>query len=343
MQGFRQWWALGASILEQKRVFEETGKNYSWNMIGTNTTNASASPNHRPLYFDNPYWSRYNNYTTDSRNRHFGNISLTYDFNENLNVLGRVTYDNVNEVREQRANVAVGTGSKEANLFDDQPGYQVQNRIRSEYNYDFIVNYRRNLRENLDLTALFGYNLRVQNWDRTIAQTNGGLNFPDIFSLTNSVNPITAADITQYDAQKKVDGLYTSLSFGLDDTYFVEGTYRRDRSSALPVDNNTYGYYSVSGSIILSNLINSSAVTFAKLRANHATVGNDTDPYDVFRAYTINAARNGTASASNPSILPNQNLKAESTTENEIGLEMNLFDGRLSFDFSYTIKQQTIC
>lgn len=136
MQGFRQWWAIGASILEQKRVFEETGKNYSWNMIGTNTTNASATPNHQPLYFDNPYWSRFNNYTTDSRNRHFGNISLTYDFNEKLNVLGRVTFDNVNEVREQRANVAVGTGSKGANLFDDQPGYEVQNRIRSEYNYD---------------------------------------------------------------------------------------------------------------------------------------------------------------------------------------------------------------
>jgi TonB-linked SusC/RagA family outer membrane protein len=334
MQLFRQWWGIGASILEQKRVFEETGKNYSWNMIGTNTTDASATPNHTPLYFDNPYWSRYNNYTSDSRNRSFGNINLTYDFNQHLNVLGRVTYDNVNEVREQRANVAVGTGSKGANLFDDQPGYEVQNRIRSEYNYDLIVNYRKKIGEHLDLNALFGYNLRVQNWDHTTVKTNGGLNFPDIFSLANSVNPITASDVLQYDAQKKVDGLYSSLSFGLNDTYFVEGTYRRDRSSALPIENNAYGYYSMSGSIILSNLIKSSSLTFAKLRANHAVVGNDTDPYNVFRSYNINAARNGSASASNPSVLPNQFLKAESTTENEIGLEMNLFDGRLSFDFS---------
>ena len=43
MQAFRQWWAVGASINEQKRVFDETGKNYSWNMIGTNTDDASAS------------------------------------------------------------------------------------------------------------------------------------------------------------------------------------------------------------------------------------------------------------------------------------------------------------
>ena len=334
MQGFRQWWAVGASILEQKRVFEETGKNYSWNMIGTNTDDATASPNHQPLYFDNPYWSRYNNYSTDSRNRYFGNINLTYDINENLNVLGRVTYDNVTEVREQRANIAVGTGGKGANLFDDQPGYQVQNRVRSEYNYDFILNYSKDLSDDLDMVALAGYNLRIQNADHTSAQTNGGLNFPDIFSLSNSANALTAADVEQYDAQKKVDGIYGSLSFGYDDTYFVEGAYRRDRSSALPIDNNSYDYYSISGSLILSNLINSDLITFAKLRANHAVVGNDTAPYNVFRAYTINPARNGSASSSNPSTLPNQNLKAESTTENEIGLEMTLLDGRLSFDVS---------
>jgi TonB-linked SusC/RagA family outer membrane protein len=334
MQGFRQWWAVGASILEQKRVFEETGKNYSWNMIGTNTDDASASPNHQPLYFDNPYWSRFNNYTTDSRNRYFGNISLTYDINENLNVLGRVTYDNVTEVREQRANIAAGTGSKGANLFDDQPGYQFENRIRSEYNYDFVLDYAKDLTDKIDLTALAGYNLRVQNWDESRAKTNGGLNFPNIFSLSNSANPLTAADVYQYDAQKKVDGLYTSVNFGLESTYYVEGVYRRDRSSALPVDNNTYGYYSASGSIILSNLITTNAITFAKFRASHAVVGNDTAPYNVFRAYTINAARNGKASASNPSILPNKDLKAETTTENEIGLEMSLLEGRLGFDLS---------
>ncbi|MGB0274459.1 MAG: SusC/RagA family TonB-linked outer membrane protein [Flavobacteriaceae bacterium] len=334
MQGFRQWWAVGASILEQKRVFEETGKNYSWNMIGTNTDDASDSPNHQPLYFDNPYWSRYNNYTTDSRNRYFGNISLTYDVNENLNVLGRVTYDNVTEVREQRANIAVGTGSKGANLFDDQPGYQLENRIRSEYNYDIVLSYNKNISEDFDVNALAGFNLRVQNWDESRAKTNGGLNFPDIFSLTNSANPITADDLYQYDAQKKVDGLYGSLNFGFKDTYYVEGIYRRDRSSALPVDNNTYGYYSVSGSVLLSNLIQSEDLTFAKLRASYAVVGNDTAPYNVYRAYFINAARSGAASASNPSTLPNKDLKAETTSESEVGLELNFFNGRLGFDLA---------
>ena len=135
---------------------------------------------------------------------------MKYDISDDLNLLGRVTYDNVAEVREQRANVAVGTGGKGANLFDDQPGYQVQNRFRSEYNYDLILDYKKDITDNIDMVALAGYNLRVQNWDHTTAQTNGGLNFPDIFSLSNSVNPLTAADVSQYDAQKKVDGIYGS-------------------------------------------------------------------------------------------------------------------------------------
>ena len=191
MQGFRQWWAVGASILEQKRVFEETGKNYSWNMIGTNTDDPNGSPNHQPLYFDNPYWSRYNNYTEDSRDRSFGNVSLSYDVNDNFNVLGRLTFDNVNEVREQRANVAVGTGGKGANLFDDQPGYQVQNRVRSEYNYDLIFSYFTDLTDNIDLSAIAGYNLRVQTGIIPLLKQME-VEFPRYFSLTNSVNPLTA-------------------------------------------------------------------------------------------------------------------------------------------------------
>ena len=71
--------------------------------------------------------------------------------------------------------------------------------------------------------------------------------------------------------------MYTSVSLGLSDTYYAEGTYRRDRSSALPIDNNSYNYYSISGSAILSNLIESDLISFAKLRLNHAVVGNDTD------------------------------------------------------------------
>ena len=58
-----------------------------------------------------------------------------------------------------------------------------------------------------------------------------------------------------------------------------------------------------------------------------------------FQSLYNDPARGGAASASNPSTLPNTNLKAETTTENEIGIEMSLLDGKLGFDFSFMTKQ----
>ncbi|WP_282144553.1 hypothetical protein, partial [Cellulophaga baltica] len=70
-------------------------------------------------------------------------------------------------------------------------------------------------------------------------------------------------------------------SLGYDNFLYLEGSYRTDRSSTLPVENNRYGYYSVSGSLIFSELVDANWLTFGKLRANYAEVGNDTNPYNV--------------------------------------------------------------
>ena len=63
----------------KKQVYEETGKNYSWNMYGPGGVSFDTVPNTKPHYFDNPYWMRHNTYNTDARNRYFGNINLNYE------------------------------------------------------------------------------------------------------------------------------------------------------------------------------------------------------------------------------------------------------------------------
>ena len=323
-QSFRQWWITATDILQQKQVFEETGKNYSWNMYGPGGVSFDTVPNTKPHYFDNPYWMRHNTYNTDRRNRYFGNINLNYEVNDNLSVLGRVAFDQYDEVREERINV----GSV------DVSEYSFVNRNISEVNYDLIISYNKNLTDDLNLDALVGWNLRVNNWDIVSASTNGGLNFPDIYSLDNSVNPITSNETGNYDATKKVDGLYARASLGYKNTYYFEGTVRRDRSSALPVANNSYIYPSVSGSVILSNLVDANWLSFAKVRANYAQVGNDVSPYRTLTSYVINAGFGGNASSTNPSTFNNANLKAEKTTETEFGVELDLFNSRIGFDVS---------
>ena len=88
-------------------------------------------------------------------------------------------------------------------------------------------------------------------------------------------------------AKSVLAGAYAQASFGYKDTYFLEGSYRVDKSSNLYSGNNVYGYPSVSTSIILSNLINKDWLSFLKLRANYAKVGKTTDNYRLYDQYRI--------------------------------------------------------
>jgi len=324
LQSFRQWWGTNVDILQQKKVFDETGKNYSWNMYGMSNPNKDGTPSTKPHYFDNPYWMRYNAYNTDERNRYFGNISINYALTDDINVLGRVTFDSYDDLREERINV----GSV------DVSEYSFNDRNVSEVNYDIMASYNKDINDNLNLDAVVGWNLRINKWDRIYAETNGGLNFPGIYSLDNSKSPITPDNTVQYDATKKVDGLFGRLSLGIKDTYYIETAFRTDRSSALPTKNNRYFYPSISGSFILSEVLDADWLSFAKLRANYAEVWSDIDPYRIEDSYTINAGFNGKPSATYPSTLNNPDLKPEHTNELEFGVETQFLNNRLGLDLS---------
>jgi hypothetical protein len=75
-----------------------------------------------------------------------------------------------------------------------------------------------------------------------------------------------------------VDGEYIRASLGYDGFAFLEGSFRSDRSSTLPKENNRFDYFSVSGSLVFSQLVDAPWLSFGKVRANYAEVGSATDP-----------------------------------------------------------------
>ena len=315
MQAFRQWWQVNVDLEEQKQAYLSTRENITWNPNGPN--------NLSPIYSDNPYWTRYENYETDTRNRYFGNINLNYEFNDVFSVLGRFTFDTYDELREERRNVGSSGVS----------GYSRFNNRVSEYNYDIILNFNKNLTDNINLDGNAGWNLRRNSMNYIDASTNGGLAIPGLYDLSNTNNPLEAPD--EYDAKNMLFGLYARAGLGFDDTYFVEGTIRRDKSSTLPTDNNVFYYPSISTSILVSNLIETDWLSFAKFRANYAEVGNDTDPYRLINTYNVSLPFNASGNASNPATLNNPNLRPERSKNYELGLEANFLNNRLGFDFSY--------
>jgi hypothetical protein len=120
----------------------------------------------------------------------------------------------------------------------------------------------------------------------------------------------------------------------------LEASARNDWSSTLPKGNNSYLYPAVTGSFVFSELLKDSApwLSFGKIRAGYAYVGNDTDPYqiiDTYSQYTTIDAANGTPGYVASTTLKNSKLKPESTNSLELGLEANFFDDRIGFDVSY--------
>ena len=112
-----------------------------------------------------------------------------------------------------------------------------------------------------------------------------------------------------------------------------------DQSSTLPKGNNTYFYPSVTGSFIFSELFSpeiKDVIEFGKVRAGFAKVGNDTDPYQIMESYSHYTRNDPTAPGYVlPNTLVNADLKPESTSSFEAGLEMAFFKGRFGFDVSY--------
>ena len=314
-QSFRQWWAVNVDILEQKRAFELDGKNRSWNTY--------TFDDNRPHYFDNPYWVRYNAYSSDERNRYVGNASLNYELNDDITILGRITFDSFDEIREERINV----GSTDVAM------YRLFDQNRSEINYDLIASFDKDINDDFNIEGNIGVNLRVNKRNLFIGETNGGLVAADLFNFDNSASPLTPDNITNYDSTSKVDGKFIRASIGYKDTFFIEGSARQDRSSTLPLANNSYFYSSVAGTFLFSEVLDLSWLNFGKLRVNFANVGSDTEPYNVFNSYSVVAPFQGNASASNPSTFNNIALRAEITKDTEFGVELRLFKS-LNIDFS---------
>ncbi len=326
MSNFRQWWQTNVDVKRQEKFFNETGRNVTWNM--NDPINGDTSP----IFWDNPYWTRYKNFNSDSRGRLFGNINLNYQLTDWFSILGRVTMDTYNEIREERRAVGSVPTSFGLQGNTEESGYQRTDIANSEMNYDLIGNFNKNFGTDFSLTGLIGLNIRRQSLERNVQSTSGGLAVPDLYAISNSANtvPLPSESLLE----KQVNGYYGSVSLGYKNTFFLDLSDRVDVSSALPTENNTYNYYSVSGSYVFSNHLNANWLRFGKLRFGYAEVGNDAPSLSVGDVYSRLDNFGSSVLTSVPTTKNNPALKPERTKSWEGGIELNTLQGRLGLDLT---------
>src|SRR6266576_1047459 len=283
-------------------------------------------------YHPNPYWMS-NVKTTDyARNRGLGHAAVTYKVTDWLSITGRSGRDWYQN--QFRANYPVNSISP-----FNAGGFLDVGETRSETNNDFLVTANRTLTPTLSLTVNAGGNQRKNDYNTNMGQVSE-LVVPGVYTLANS-NGVAFGQL--YETHKKVNSLYGSASLGYKDWLTLDLTGRNDWSSTLPENANSLFYPSIGAAFVFTDALGlqSSWLSYGKLRASWTRVGNDTDPYQLAAVYGAGTAWAGVPSYTAPDRLPNPLLKPEQTTGTEIGADLGFLSDKLILNATVYQKNTT--
>ena len=280
--------------------------------------------NYNYNYHDNPFFNVFENTNSQDKDRVFGNISATYKITNDLTLLLRSGRDFYRDLRAKRR------------AFSTQRfplGYYREDDVFfEESNSDFLLTYDRDLTKKWSMTLSVGANhfRQKQEYNQTVAPQ---LINPGIYSFNNTRRPL---EVSVNNQNKRINSLYGFARFSYDDKIFLDLTGRNDWSSTLPVENNSYFYPSATLSFVASDVFKlPEFISFAKLRAAYAEVGNDTDPYKLSSFFINETPFGDNPALTESSLIPNADLKPEITSSYEFGMDLRLFQSRLNLDATY--------
>ena len=323
LSSMRQWMETNVDYKDLKTIYDLTQRNISWN-YGPSLSGA-------PIYWDNPYFTRYQNYENDGRTRFIGNMSLNYKLTSWLDAFGRISADTYSEYQEERR----AKGSVPTTFGIDgatqESGYLRRDITFSEYNYDLMLNINKNFGPNFNLKGILGATQRTTNNATYTSATNGGLAVPGVYSIQNSLGRLLFP--TEVNSRIGVRGLYASASLAYKNMLYLDATFRQDYASTLPVKNSKYYYPSVTGAFIFSQVVKPDWLSFGKVRLNYAQVGNLAGYDQLFDRYVVGAPFNQALYLLS-NTKKNPDLKPESTVSLEAGLEMRFLNDRVGFDLA---------
>ncbi|MDJ1484192.1 SusC/RagA family TonB-linked outer membrane protein, partial [Cytophagaceae bacterium YF14B1] len=259
---------------------------------------------------------------TDSKNRLIGQASISYDILKNLTVKGNVTRD----FYSYNFSSILPTGTQ----YVPNGQYEGIKSDLTETNSMLTLSYKTTLRENFGVSAMAGGNILQRKNDQ---YDFSGQTFttPYFYSFSNLA---TSSAVPSY-SNIRTNSVFGSLDLDYKSFLFLTATARQDWFSTLSPASNSIFYPSLGTSFVLSDVLKMpKAVDMVKLRASWAQVGGGGPS-----ASQINLAYSSVPSASSvplqnvsSAILANAKLKPFVSTTYEVGLNTQLFAGRLNLD-----------
>lgn len=315
-------------------------------------------------FSQNPYFqvNNYNNY--DKVDRIIGGLTLGIKpANTNLNIYDRIGIDVAADRSTYEGppyDYQAYPGNIYSYLYSSFPhsssGYFLQNNLNElQLNNDLIVNYTKSLTDKLSIDVLGGQNVRLTNAESLVSDLDpatNGLATTGFYSFTNAQG---ALQVENVQTQRRTVGIYGDFKINYDKKLYLELTARNDWSSTLIVpeqtaNNFSFFYPSIGASYVFTEGWNSGltkkVLTYGKIRASYASVGNDAPPYannpsgygrtTVSSSFgSIVAPFAGQPAFSIVNTLGNPTLKPEGTNDYEAGTDLSFFKDRIALSFTY--------
>lgn len=347
---FNQWFHRdldNSKLRELRNLRTQEGVYASWNHLNPTSYNpnnilASLGAN----YWFNPYVYFDLAKNPDTRNRLYGNTSLTYKINNDLNIRGTYRLQQLNAQSTNIYPTEMEQSSSQAgfNPFEgnSKAGYGSAQSFYSRQNYEMLATYSKKVRD-ISLNANAGFDILKVNSTSRSGNTVGGLNVPGLYSLanskataTNSVGYVTGSSRSTDQSPYKGRGLFVRADVGYKNMLFLEGTFRKDYTSAEPVGT-SINTNSIGASWVFSDLIkNKSILSYGKLRASTGKILDALGAFALNTQYAPSAELfNGNFLMGVPDRLIDPSLRGATNAEKEIGIETRFLKNRIGLSVTY--------
>ncbi len=196
------------------------------------------------------------------------------------------------------------------------------------------------------LTVLAGYTMQHENDENAVASAQ---NFPNDLTKFNNLNYASTPVLATSDAHEySLNSYLGRVNYSYNHKYNITATLRADGSSKLGA-NNRWGYFpsiGLSWNASQENFLKTYApvVSNLKLRLSAGQTGNsEVPPYSSLAALTPTNYYFGSALVTGiaPVQIANPDLKWETTTQYNAGVDFGILDNRVNFTFDAYYKKTT--
>lgn len=275
-----------------------------------------------------------------------GNFGLEYKLIDGLTLSSSMGFNTSNSKSRDFAK-AVSYGGK---VFDVVRSSVTQNAINdNDYSFDAFATYKKSIADDHNFEVTLG-NTIYKQWGNGLYATgydvpNNSWDFADI-GLTTGV--LEAKTNSSYSYDERRLSYFGRMQYDYKGKYLLSAMIRRDASTKFGPGNKVGYFPSFTAGWVVSDegfFGEDKKVNFMKLRASYGTLGNDQIPNNGYvgllsgeGTYVLDGSLvNGTATGQ----LANPDLKWEEAKKFDVGMDVNLFNNKLSLVADYFIDTRS--